>query len=137
MAEFVAPELRKLVADFEAAAQIAPVEARKVVAKGAFNIKKDAQGRVAGIAHAPLYGRTITYDSHETPAGGWAEIGPDKEKQVGGGKHHTPGNLGHLFEFGGPRNAPIPHMAPAARAEEPKFAKAMEDLAIRLAEGDR
>jgi hypothetical protein len=137
MVDFVAPDLPKLAADLDAAAQIAPAEARKVIAKGALNIKRDAQARVTDIAHAPLYGRTITYDSHETPAGGWAEIGPDKEKQIGGGKHRTPGNLGHLLEFGGPHNAPIPHMAPAAKAEEPKFAKAMEDLAVRLAEGDR
>jgi hypothetical protein len=136
--EFESPELRKLAFDLDEAARVAPAEVRKAVAKGALQIKTDAQRRASGIAHAPNYPRTITYDSHETPAGGWAEIGPDKDKVVGGGKGpETPGDLGHLFEYGGPENAPIPHMAPAARAEEPKFAKAMEDLAVRLAEGDR
>lgn len=134
--EFVAPDLPKLALDLDAAADIAPAESRKVVARGALQIKTDARDRASGIRHSRGYPLTITYDSHETPTGGWAEIGPDKDKQVGGGKHKTPGNLGHLFEFGGPHNAPIPHMAPAADAELPKFEKAMTALAARLL-GDR
>ena len=133
--EFESPELRRLAVDLDSAADVAPAETRKVIAKGALNIKKDAQRRSSGIAHAPNYPRSITYDSHETPAGGWAEIGPDKDKKVGGGKVQTPGDLGHLFEYGGPRNAPIPHMGPAGDAELPRFEKAMQDLAERLLEG--
>lgn len=113
------------------AADAAQGESRKVVAKGALNIKTDARRRVSGIAHAPMYPYTITYDSHETPTGAWAEIGPDKEKHVGGGPHHTPGNLGGFFEFGSPRSAPIPHMRPAAEAELPRFQKAMEAIAAK------
>lgn len=135
MIEFESPELRKLAADLDEAARIVPAEARKVVAKGALNIKNDARRRALGIAHAPRYPLTITYDSQETPAGGYADIGPDKQKRVGGGKKRTIGNIGHLIEYGGPRNAPIPHMGPAADAEAPKFAKAMEDLAARPLEG--
>lgn len=106
------------------AAGVAPVEARKVVAKGALNIKTDARRRVSGLAHAPSYSNSITFDSHETATGGWAEIGPDKSKRQGA--------LGNLIEYGSVNNAPIPHMAPAAEAETPKFEKAMEDLAAAL-----
>jgi len=101
------------------------------VQRGALNIKKDAQQRSSGIAHAPLYPYTITYDSHQTPTGGWAEIGPDPDKQVGGGPHRTPGNLGAILEYGTPRNAPIPHLAPALEAEEPRFVKALGDIAVK------
>ena len=124
--EFESPDLQRLAVDFDEAAQIAPAEARKVVAKGALNIKRDAQRRVTGLAHAPAYPRAITYDSHETPAGGWAEIGPDKEKRQGA--------LGNVLEFGTVKNPPRPHMAPAADAELPRFEKAMGGLAEKAIE---
>jgi hypothetical protein len=130
--EFEDREVRLLSADLMAAAAEAPEETRKVVQKGALNIKTDARRRVSSIAHAPTYPLTITYDTEVSATGASAEIGPDKDKKVGGGKHQTPGDLGHLFEFGGPHNAPIPHMAPAAAAELPRFEKAMTDLAERL-----
>jgi hypothetical protein len=106
-------------------------EVRKVVAKGALNIKQDSARRSSGIAHARSYPRTITYDTHETASAAWAEIGPDNTKKVGGGPHQTPGNLGLFFEFGGPRNAPIPHLRPAAETEAPRFEKALEDVAVK------
>jgi hypothetical protein len=106
------------------AAAAAPQQTRAIVAKGALNIKQDAQRRVTGLKHAPAYPRSISYDSHVTPAGGWAEIGPDKNKRQGA--------LGNLLEFGSTHNAPRPHMRPAAEAEEPRFAKAMEDMAVKV-----
>lgn len=126
-----ASELTGLGRDLAAVPAGALVETRKVLQKGALNIKKDAQRRSGGIAHAPLYPYTITYDSHETVTGGWAEIGPDPDKQLGGGPHRTPGNLGAILEYGTPRNAPIPHLAPALEAEEPRFVKAIGDVAVK------
>ena len=120
---FESPELRRLAADFDEAADIAPREARKVVAKGALNIKAGARRRVSGHAHLPGYPHAITYDSHETPGGGYADVGPDKTKAQGA--------LGNIIEFGGLREAPIPHMGPAADLEQPRFEKAMADLAVR------
>jgi hypothetical protein len=124
-----------LAADLDRAAQASPAEVRKVVAKGALNIKTDARKRASGIAHAPTYPYTITYDTVATPSGATAEIGPDKDKQVGGGPHRTPGNLAVFLEFGGPHNAPQPHLGPALETERPKFERALSDLEVRLLEG--
>lgn len=104
------------------ASRVAPVEARKVVAKGALNIKNDARRRVSGLAHAPAYPSSITYDTEQTATGATAEIGPDKGKRQGA--------LGNILEYGTLKNAPRPHMGPAAEAEKPKFEKAMEAAAI-------
>lgn len=126
-----------LAAQIGEAAQATPAEVRKVVAKGALNIRMDARQRVSGIRHAPTYPYTITYDTVATPAGANAEIGPDKSKQVGGGPHRTPGNLGVFLEYGSANNAPKPHLGPALEAERPKFEKALGDLEVRLLEGRR
>lgn len=120
--------LQGLIADLQHEAQIAPSRARKVVQKGLLNIKNDWRGRWSGIAHAPTIPYTITYDSFSLGARAGGEVGPDKDKQVGGGPHRTPGNLGALLEFGGPKNAPIPGGLPALEAERPRFEKALEDL---------
>lgn len=97
---------------------------RAVVEKGALNIKEDAKNRVSGLAHAPAYPSAITYDMTYGLGSIEAEIGPDKGRRQGA--------LGNLLEFGSVNNAPIPHMGPALRAEEPKFTEAMEAMAARL-----
>ena len=123
MVDFEAPDLRKLAVDLDAAGGIAAKDSRAVVSKGLLNIKRDAARRVTGLAHAPAYPRSITYDTTQTATGAWGEVGPDKDKRQGA--------LGNLLEFGSVKNPPHPHMAPAAEAEEPKFVKAMQDLAVK------
>lgn len=105
------------------AADVAPAEARKVVAKGALNIKTDARRRISGHPHLRALPAAITYDSHVTATGGWAEIGPDKERPQGA--------LGNIAEYGTIKNAPLPFMRPAAEAEQPRFELALEDLAVK------
>jgi hypothetical protein len=117
-------EVVALSRDLLAAAQAAPEATRKIVAKGALNIKRDAQRRVTGLAHAPAYPRAITYDSHQSLTGAWAEIGPDKDRRQGA--------LGNLLEYGSVHNQPTPHMGPAGEAEKPRFEKAMQDLAAKV-----
>jgi hypothetical protein len=126
--EFEDREVRLLAADLMAAAVAAPAETRKVVARGAFQIKADARRRRSGSKYFPRLKYAISYDSHETPTGGWAEIGPDVEKPQG--------NMGHIPEYGALKTPAEPYMAPAAEAEMPKFERAMQDLAARLL-GDR
>ena len=105
---------------------MAPAEVRKVVQKGALNIKTDARKRITGLRHAPFYPLAIGYDSKETPTGASAEIGPDKEKKQG--------DLGNILELGTPKNAPRPHLVPALAAEGPRFERALEALGVRLLE---
>ncbi|MGC5033076.1 hypothetical protein [Micromonospora sp. DT229] len=117
-------ELDRWVRTLDSAAEDAPAEARKVVQRGALQIKRDAQQRISGLKHAPAYPHSITYDTKETPGGAVAEIGPDKNRRQGA--------LGNILELGTVKNPPRPHMIPAAQAEEPKFERALADLAERL-----
>lgn len=118
---------RELAADLASAAEAAPDEAEKVVKRGALNVKNGAVRRVRGLGHLPHYPRAIGYDADRQGAITEAIVGPDTDKPQG--------SLGHIVELGSVNSAPHPHMMPAADDEEPKFAKAMEDLAVRLIEG--
>lgn len=121
--------LNVLVADLQGAPDAVRDQARKVVAKGALNIKKDWQRRWSGYAHAPALPRAITYDMFPGTHIG-AEIGPDKNRRQGA--------LGSLFEYGSPRNnPPIPGGLPALEAERPRFEQAMEDAAAAALERGR
>lgn len=117
-------QLTALVKSFDdATGGPAMKDVEAVVFKGAMNIKKDAARRASGMAHAPAYPRSIDFDMHFSLRGPTAEIGPNKSKRQGA--------LGNLLEYGSVHNAPRPHMAPAGEAEEPRFAKAIEDLAAK------
>lgn len=117
-------EVHELAQVLGQAADGAAKDVRPVVQKGALNIKTDARRRASGLSHAPRYPQSITYDSHETRTGAWAEIGPDVEKEG------LQGYLGNVLEFGTTNNAPHPHIMPAAEREEPRFIKALEDVAV-------
>lgn len=111
----------------------APVETLKVVSRGALNVKKDAQRTIrrklsGGSSHLRRYPYSISYDVYQGLRGPTAEIGPDPAKK------RLQGNLGHIAENGSPTSAPMPHMRPAGEREQPRFAKALEDLAAKLLE---
>jgi hypothetical protein len=121
---FETHEVRALVKQFEdATGGPARKDVEAVVFKGAMNIKKDAARRASGFAHAPRYPGSIDFDMHYSLRGPAAEIGPNKSKAQGA--------LGNLIEFGSVNNPAHPHMGPAGEAEEPKFGKALEDLAAK------
>lgn len=117
-------QLTALTKDLEEAVAIAPAEAAKAVKKAAVNIKADARRRVSGLPHIPAYPRSITFDDVTvTRIFARTEVGPDKDKRQGA--------LGNILEYGSPKRPPIPHLGPAAEAEEPRFAKAMDELAVK------
>jgi hypothetical protein len=121
---FDARELTIITDSLSKATAVAPATAAAVVTKAAVNIKTDARQRVAGLAHAPAYPASIGFDPvHVSRLGASTIVGPDKDKRQGA--------LGNLIEYGSVKNAPIPHFLPAGEAEEPKFAKAMEDLSLK------
>lgn len=114
--------LNALVAELTRAADVAPAEARKVVQRGLFNIKKDWRQRWTGYPHAPRLPYAISYDTKELGGRIEGEVGPDKDKPQGA--------LGNLFEYGSVNNAPIPGGLPALEAERPKYEKALDDLPL-------
>ncbi|GIE35899.1 hypothetical protein Ait01nite_089440 [Actinoplanes italicus] len=101
---------------------------REVISKGSLNIKRGAQRRSSGIAHAPNYPRTITYDTDVDGTRVLSEIGPDKDKAVGGGPHRTPGNLGHIFEYGLSDTPAQPHLGPSLDEEVPNVERYLGEL---------
>lgn len=117
--------LDELIVDLERVPQRLMPEVRKVVAKGAVNIKKGWAERWKGhpsIKHLP---RAVSYDTSGNSTSEEAEIGPDPSRRQG--------SLAHIIEFGNAeygtlRNAPIPGGVPALAEEEPKFVKALGDL---------
>ncbi|MEV4521474.1 hypothetical protein AB0J77_14695 [Micromonospora tulbaghiae] len=118
--------LNELAAVLDAAAEDVVDEGRKVVARGAMNIKKDARRFASGIAHAPSYPYSIGYDTKVSGATVSAEIGPDKAKRQGA--------LGNILEYGTVNNAPYAHLGPALDIEGPRFVAAVEKLGADLLE---
>lgn len=102
--------------------------ARGVVRKAAVNVKAAAQQRIRGQLRdasprgklkrgfLPHYAASIDFDMDGRTA---AVIGPNIEKKQG--------KFGRGVEFGSARTPPMPHMLPAADAEEPRFFQAMGD----------
>ncbi|MFG3639087.1 hypothetical protein ACGF3C_02285 [Micromonospora sp. NPDC047762] len=118
--------LNELAVALESAADDAVDEGRKVVARGAFQIKADWRRRWSGSPHAPALPYAIGYDVRTRGTTVSAEVGPDKAKRQGA--------LGNLYEFGSVNNAPRPGGAPALAAEEPRYVAALENLAADLLE---
>lgn len=112
--------LNELVADLSAAPAEVQAKSRAVVQKGANNVKEDARRLISGLAHAPAYPASISYDT-DFVRGGWeGRVGPDKSKPQGA--------LGNLLEYGSANNAPLAHLGPALDVEGPKFEQAMAQL---------
>lgn len=124
--EFESPELRRLTVDLDTAAKVAPEESRKVVSRGALQIKNDARRRRSGSKYFPRLQYAINYETELTATGAWAEVGPDHGKPQG--------NMGHIPEYGALKTPPEPYMGPAADAELPRFERAMADLAEKAIE---
>ena len=105
------------------ATRVAARDAEAVVFKGAMNIKKDGARRISGHPHFRRLPAAIDFDMYRSLRGPAAEVGYNHAKPQG--------NLGHVAEYGGLYSSPLPAIGPAADAEEPRFAKAAEDLAVK------
>lgn len=127
--------LAELLADLEGLPEKAPAEFRKVVSKGALNIKADWRRRWTPIAraphNAPHLARGVGYDLDQDRAGTHIEA------EIGVHRANPQASLAHFPEFGdaSSRTPPTPGGAPALRVEAPKFTKAVADLAERLLSG--
>ena len=116
--------LNELAAHLEAVAEDVGPEAKKILGRAGFNIKKDAQRKASGIRHAPHYPRSIGYDTWWRGDSGRVEIGPDKSKPQG--------PLGNILEYGTVNNPPYAHLGPALDYEGPNFERFMGELGERL-----
>jgi hypothetical protein len=116
--------LSELSALLHSTAEDAREQGRRVVAKGSLNIKQDWRERWKGHPYIKALPFSITYDTQLTATGASGEIGPER------GKRQAP--LANLIEYGSVNNEPLPGGKPALEAEEPRFRKALEDLADPL-----
>lgn len=117
-------EIQQLADELDAATAYVPAATRAVVQKGALNIKTDWRRRWSGHRHLRAIASTITYDTTESRSGVVGEIGPDRASGPAAA-------LANIPEYGTVKNAPIPGGGPALSAEEPRFAAAMEALAVK------
>lgn len=125
--------LREWSDDLREAAEGIDERVKKVTGKTCLEIKKHAQRRVVGIAHAPNLGRSFNYDVTVARDSVIGEVGADILKQTAGGR---PGPLDHFIENGGPHNAPIPHWRPAADEQIPLWHRYLDEAAVEVL-GDR
>ena len=124
--------LDELIRDLEAVPVEGPKKFRKVVSKGALNIKLGWRRRWlprigGGAQNLPHIVRGIGYDTTERGSNFSAEIG------VAATNPQAP--LAHFPEHGSVRNAPNPGGLPSLLEEEPRFVQAVADAAVELLEG--
>lgn len=121
MTEIDASQIRTLARDLDEVPERLAPDIRACLQKGALNIKRDWQARWQGLSHLPALASTVTYDTRYLRDAIVAEIGPDKARRQG--------PLGNVAEFGTVKNAPHPGGGPALAAEDPRFEKAIADIA--------
>jgi hypothetical protein len=118
-------DITKFVEELKGAAKDARSEARKVVTKGALNIKRDAvrtlRGQTArGGSSLDWLPIAVGYDITSGGDVTEAEIGPDQG--ISG--------LGRGVEFGSSHHAPMPFLLPAFDREAPKFLDALTTAVV-------
>ncbi len=114
-----ASELRDLSASLGRASSALIKEAHAVIAKGALNIKNETRENISDNDYWRGLKSTVNYEQ----VGLWAKVGYDDRGQ---------GELAGIYEFGSARRAPHPTLMPTARAEAPKFEKAMGAAAAKV-----
>lgn len=115
-------DLTALAADLAKSAAKASVTTRAVVQAGAKAIKDTAVAatprQTGGLA------ASLTYDTKTTPTGAEAEIGFDKNRRHG--------FLGHLYEYGSVKHAPVNMLGAALDTHGPDVERALAQLARGL-----
>lgn len=123
--------MRELIDDLEAVDERAAEQFPKVLFKGAMNVKEDWQTLWRAIRHMPTslphLVRGIGFDTDNKPPRWSAEIGVDAR--------NSQAPLGHIIEYGSVNNRPYPGGQPALDAEEPRFVKAIADVAEEILGG--
>ena len=100
----------KLAADMRRSAALSLVEITATTVRAGKNIQREARSAAPSGGHVPGYAGKITTSTKKSAWSIEAEVGPLQSGQ---------GALGEILEFGTARNAPHPHLMPAADAEIP------------------
>lgn len=120
MAEvFDTSQLDKLVADLDAVPDEVLPKVKKVVSKGALNVKNGMKADATNARSYRYFSRSINYDITHDGLG--AEIGPNKGQ--------IQGALGNLLYFGTSRTAGVLNINGPIDKESPRFADALADVA--------
>lgn len=118
-------EIVALARDIAGAAGRVTGEHRKVVSKGALNVKNVMRKDMAASRHFKGITRSIGYDMSGDNSFSEAQIGPSSEPG-------SPGNLANIAYFGGSRGGgTVRDPRGALEDEAPAFFKALEDLAVK------
>lgn len=117
--------LEEIAHSFRVASAEAMSEARKVIKKGAVEVKKQMQKDAQGHRHFPGLGRSISFEMTGNQFFAEAEIGP------------TRGVLAGIAYFGSsrPGGATVPDPRTAADAEASVIAELLGDAGEQLAGG--
>jgi hypothetical protein len=111
-------EIEQLSASLAKIPEAVKRDARPVVQKGLLNIKDETRKNIPSRYWNRL-AYTVTYSTTAALSG---EVGYEDRGQ---------GELAGIYEFGSARRAPHPTLFPAAKAEAPRFEKALADLAAK------
>lgn len=120
-----------LIRDLESLPERAAAKFPGVVSRGALQIKTDWRRRWTPVGapphQLPHVVRGIGYDMDRK--------GTRYSAEIGVARTNPQASLAHFPEFGSIKNAPLPGGSPALRAEEPKFLRAVAELAEQLLSG--
>lgn len=122
-------ELDRLTADLGEVPKKAGPKLRQAAEVSARKLRDEWRTQARGLAHAPAFPSSITYDIKTRRAFGVsqvdAEIGPDKDRNQGA--------LGNLIEFGSVNNSPQGLGLGALQATQADFERGLE-IALDQAE---
>lgn len=112
-------QLDKLVADLGEIPEEKLPQVKKVVSRGALNVKTDLRAGAANGGSYKHFARSIDYDIVDGGLG--AEIGPNKDQ--------IQGALGNLLYFGTSKSGGVLDINGPLTKEEPRFVDAIADVA--------
>jgi hypothetical protein len=114
-------QVEKLASDLEAVPEETRPEFRKVVEKGALNVKNGMQRDAQSSGHYKHFSRSISYDMTGDLE---AEIGPDKGR--------VQGALGNILYFGTSKNAPVLDINGPLNREAPRLEDNIANVAEKI-----
>lgn len=122
-------DFSRLAADMSKVATTVSPFLRKAVEVAARNVRDAARKNATGMAHAPAFPYSISYDFAGSQGGVFAAVAGgrgDLEVEIGPDKDRAQGALGNLIEYGSVNNAPQGIMHGALQANEADFERGID-----------